>query len=303
MKRYIQFIAPFFFINAAIADVPMVMIVDGSQRYAEEVIAVASSSIGDMDNPQQAHAKIFQQEDGKEKAEKYIEYLGNLVRKKKPETTISTKYKAIYDHLDKQQSLAHRHRFHTNNVINEKLKKEFLEKLRQERSKYGKMEYEEKKAVIIENYKASEKMLQNSKLIEHFRPTVPNIDDIFRGLDIYACAPYVRKLEIRPASGYIYNEMEGSTYEAVGFKQIEKQLLASQDKNRAFEYASYVIQDDINPTMPRWSFWDRIYNYKNLVKAYVNFISMDEIKSYSNKNCKRYSKFVIEESTYRPNRK
>ena len=92
MKRYIQFIAPFFFINAALADIPMVMILDGSQRDVEEVIAVASSSIGDMDNPQQAHAKIFQQEDGKDKAEKYIEYLGNLVRKKKPETKTALSY-------------------------------------------------------------------------------------------------------------------------------------------------------------------------------------------------------------------
>ena len=303
MNKYIQFLMPFFLINSAIADVPMVVIVDGSKKDVEEMIAVASTSIANSQNPEKAHQEIFQQDGGKEKANNYYEHLNNLVRKKKPETSISVKYKAIYDHLDKQRDLAHRHQFHSNANMNSKLKKEFLEKLRQERSKYGKMEYEEKKAVIIENYKAPEKMLQNSKLIEHFRPTIPNIDDIFRGLDIYACAPYVRKLEIRPESGYIYNEMEGATYEAVGFKQIEKQLLASQDKNRAFEYASYVIQDDINPTMPSWSFWDRIYNYKNLVKAYVNFISMDEIKSYSNKNCKRYSKFVIEESTYRPNRK
>ena len=71
MKRYIQFIAPFFFINAALADIPMVMILDGSQRDVEEVIAVASSSIGNVDNPEQAHKEIFQQEDGKEKVEAY----------------------------------------------------------------------------------------------------------------------------------------------------------------------------------------------------------------------------------------
>lgn len=86
MKRYIQLILPFFFINPTIADVPMVMIVDGSQRDAEEVIAVAASSIGNIDDPEQAHKEIFQQEGGKEKAEKYFEYLGDLVRKKKPET-------------------------------------------------------------------------------------------------------------------------------------------------------------------------------------------------------------------------
>lgn len=289
MKRYIQLIVPFFFINAAIADVPMVMILDGSQRDAEEVIAVASSSIGDMDNPQQAHAKIFQQEDGKEKAEKYIKYISDLVRKKKPETTISTKYKAIYDHLDKQQSLAHRHRFHTNNVINEKLKKEFLEKLRQERSKQAHAEYAEIKARNTEYYKDSEAMLLNDKLVESFRPKVPNIDEIRDSFFIYTCAPYIGRLSRKQISKFEYEEPGGSPYKVSGQKLIEKNLLASPDRNSSFEYASYILYSDINPKMAKFEFWDQLMNYHNIVKAYVNYLSIEEVKQFNDKYCLKYA--------------
>lgn len=289
MKRYIQLIVPFFFINAAIADVPMVMILDGSQRDAEEVIAVASSSIGDMDNPQQAHAKIFQQEDGKEKAEKYIKYISDLVRKKKPETTISTKYKAIYDHLDKQQSLAHRHRFHTNNVINEKLKKEFLEKLRQERSKQAHAEYAEIKARNTEYYKDSEAMLLNDKLVESFRPKVPNIDEIRDSFFIYTCAPYIGRLSRKQISKFEYEEPGGSPYKVSGMNLIEKTLLASPDRNSSFKYASYILYSDINPKMAKFEFWDQLMNYHNIVKAYVNYLSIEEVKQFNDKYCLKYA--------------
>ena len=289
MKRYIQLIVPFFFINAAIADVPMVMILDGSQRDAEEVIAVASSSIGNVDNPEQAHKEIFQQEDGKEKVEAYFKYLGDLVRKKKPETKISLKYKAIYDHLDKQSSLAHRHRFHPNYSINEKLKKEFLEKLRQERSKHVQAEYAEIKARNTEYYKDSEAMLLNDKLVEAFRPKVPNIDEIRDSFFIYTCAPYIGRLSRKEISKFEYEESGGIPYKVSGQNLIEKNLLASPDRNSSFKYASYILYSDINPHMTNWEFWDHLMNYHNLVAAYVKYLSVEEVKQFNDKYCVKYA--------------
>lgn len=289
MKRYIQLIVPFFFINAAIADVPMVMILDGSQRDAEEVIAVASSSIGDMDNPQQAHAKIFQQEDGKEKAEKYIKYISDLVRKKKPENSISLKYKPIYDHLDKQSSLAHRHTFHPNYSINQKMKKEFLEKVRQERSKYVQAEYAEIKARNTEYYKDSEAMLLNDKLVESFRPKVPNIDEIRDSFFIYTCAPYIGRLSRKQISKFEYEEHGGIPHKVSGMNLIEKTLLASPDRNSSFKYASYILYSDINPKMAKFEFWDQLMNYHNIVKAYVNYLSIEEAKQFNDKYCLKYA--------------
>lgn len=294
MIKYVLLSAPILFISAAIADVPMIMIVDGTKEDTEKVIAVATSSISNVNNPDQAHKEIFGQEGGTEKVREYFENLGNKVRNKKPETSISLKYKAIYDHLDKQRDLAHRHRFHSNNSMNEKLKKEFLEKLRQERSKYANLEYAENKARITEYYKDSEAILHNSKLVEYMRPSVQNIDEIRDSFYIYTCAPYVGRLSREILYDDVYTEMAGVPYKVFGLNQIEKNLLASPDQNSAFKYASYILYDEMTPTMPSYKFWDKLSNYQALVKTYVNYLSIEEVKLFNDNYCKRYAQIVGE---------
>lgn len=289
MNRYIQFIAPFFFINAAIAEVPMVMILDGSKKDVEEVIAVASSSIGDMDTPQQAHSKIFQQEDGKEKAENYIKYLGNLISKKKPNDNISLKYKPIYAHLDKQSDLAHRHTFHPNYSINEKMKKEFLAKVRKERSKYVQAEYAEIRARNTKYYKDSEAMLLDDKLVEYFRPKVPNIDEIRDSFFIYTCSPYIGIVSTKDRSEFEYDQVASIPHRWAGQNLIEKTLLASPDRNSSFQYASYILYSEINPQMANYEFWDQLINYHNIVSAYVKSLGIEESKQFHDKYCLKYA--------------
>lgn len=300
MLKYFFLTALMLLQNSAIADVPMIIITDGTKKDAEQSIGIAATSISKSSDPKEARKTIFEQEGGIEKAEAYFNYLGDMVRRKKPETKLDLKYKPYFDHLDEQTKLAHRHKFHPNYQINEKLKKDFLQKLRDERSKYAKMQHAEYMAGITESFKESDRILHDRLLVESMRPTIPNIDEIHRSFVIYTCAEYVRKLEIRPSSGYYYNEMEGTTYEVFGFNQIEKYLLASPDQSRAFQYASLVIQDELIPSMPTYLFWDRLWNYRNLVKAYVNSQTKDEIQKYSDANCKPYAKFVLQETTYKP---
>ncbi|MCA4815350.1 hypothetical protein [Acinetobacter towneri] len=70
MLKYFYLAALMLLSNAAIADVPMILITDGTKKDAEEVIGIAASSISESTDPEAARKAVFEQEGGQEKAEK-----------------------------------------------------------------------------------------------------------------------------------------------------------------------------------------------------------------------------------------
>ncbi|AYA01685.1 hypothetical protein BEN74_01485 [Acinetobacter sp. WCHAc010034] len=87
--------------------------------------------------------------------------------------------------------------------------------------------------------------LADKEALESYRADVPNIDKIHQSLEIYACAEIVRVFEKETNVGYVFNEMEGSKYQVFGLKEFEKNLLASPNQDRSFEYASIIMQSEI----------------------------------------------------------
>lgn len=132
-------------------------------------------------------------------------------------------------------------------------------------------------------------MLLSDKLVEVFRPKVPNIDEIRDSFFIYTCAPYIGRLSRKVISKFEYEEHGGIPYKVSGQNLIEKNLLASPDRNSSFKYASYILYSDVNPKMASFEFWDQLMNYHNLVQAYVKYLSIEEVKQFNDKYCVKYS--------------
>lgn len=300
MLKYFYLAALMLLSNAAIADVPMILITDGTKKDAEKVIGIAASSISESTDPEAARKAVFEQEGGQEKAEAFYKHVSDMVRRQKPATDLELKYKPYFDHIDEQFKLAHRHKFHSNRIRNEELRKQYLQQLREERTKYAKMQHEEYKAQINALFKETDRILHDKSFVEFMRPTVPNIDELHRSFVIYTCSEFVGRLEIKPNVGVYINEMERSAYEVFGFNEIEKYLLASSNKDRAFQYSSLVMQNEIIPSMPTYLFWHKLRNHRNLVRAYVRFQDDESVKRYVDANCRPYAKFVRQENTYKP---
>ena len=300
MLKYFYLAALMHLSNAAIADVPMILITDGTKKDAEEVIGISASSISESTDPEAARNAVFEQEGGQEKAEAFYKHVSNTVRRQKPATSLELKYKPYFDHIDEQFNLARRHQFHSNRIRNEELRKQYFQQLRDERTKYAKMQHEEYKAQINASFKEIDRILHDKLFVESMRPAVPNIDEIHRSFVIFTCSEFVGRLEIKPNVGVYINEMERAAYEVFGFNEIQKYLLASSNKDRAFQYGSLVIQDEIIPSMPTYLFWDKLWNHRNLVRAYVSFQDDESVKRYVDANCRPYAKFVQQETTYKP---
>ena len=121
MLKYFYLATLMLLSNAAIADVPMILITDGTKKDAEEVIGISASSISESTDPEAARKAVFEQEGGQEKAEAFYKHVSNTVRRQKPATSLELKYKPYFDHIDEQFNLARRHQFHSNRIRSEEL--------------------------------------------------------------------------------------------------------------------------------------------------------------------------------------
>lgn len=224
---------------------------------------------------------------GKEKVEAFYKYIEAYAMGKQPVSELDKEYQPRLDRLTQQKLNLNR-----SNYGYEDSKK----KIREEYSRVLAEKDEKYKQLVDYNFIYTIKILGDKKLIEKYRKDVPNIDKIHQSLEIYTCAEIVEALELKTNIGVVYNEMKGSNYRTLGFNNLEKNLLSSNNQDRSFEYTSLIIQSEITPTMPVYLFVDALEQYRNMIKEYAKFKNdpnvMTILKKYSNSMCLPYAKYV-----------
>lgn len=227
---------------------------------------------------------------GMEKVDDFYRYIYTKASGEKQVSDLDIEYKPRLDQLQKQILDVSRSSFNYQDKENlkRKIREEYSQVLAEKNQKY--------KQIIEFKFLYAVKKLEDKELIESYRADVPNIDRIHQSLEIYTCSEIVGALELKPNVGAIYNEMEGSKYYVLGLNDTEKQILASVNQNRSFEYLSSIIQSEITPKMPYYLFLDKLMSYRNMIKEYANLKNdpkvMTTLKEYSQSMCLPYSKYV-----------
>jgi hypothetical protein len=227
---------------------------------------------------------------GKEKIDDFYKYIYTKASSQKQVSDLDIEYKPHLDQLQKQMLDVNR------SSLNYQYKENLQQKIREEYDRVLAEKSQKYKLIIEFKFLYAVKKLEDKELIESYRADVPNIDRIHQSLEIYTCAEIVGALELKSNVGAMYNEMEGSKYYVLGLNDTEKQVLASANQNRSFEYLSSIIQSEITPKMPYYLFVDKLMNYRNMIKEYANFKNdpkvMTTLKEYSQSICLPYSKYV-----------
>lgn len=227
---------------------------------------------------------------GKDAVDDYFEYIYTTAKSIKPLSDLDLEYKPRFEYLDKYKANLHRSNLDraSEQAISIQIREEYNRLLEEKSQKYKRI-LELKMKYILDN-------LADKEALEIYRRDVPNIDEIHQSLEIYTCAEIVRVFEKETNVGYVFNEMEGSKYQVFGLKELEKNLLASPNQDRSFEYASIVMQSEITPSMPYYLFLDKLINYRLFVREYVKFSGnpkgLETLQKYSQSMCLPYAEYV-----------
>lgn len=227
---------------------------------------------------------------GKDAVDDYFDYIHTTAKNIKPLSVLDLEYKPRLEQLDKQRENLKRSNLDraSKQVLSTQIREEYSRLLTEKHQKYKRI-IELKLQYVLDN-------LTNKEALESYRTDVPNIDKIHQSLEIYTCAEIVGTLEKKTDVGYVFNQMEGSKYQVFGLNELEKNLLASPNQDRSFEYASIIMQSDITPSMPYYLFLDKLINYRLLIKEYTKFKGDPEIlatlQKYSQSMCLPYAEYV-----------
>lgn len=227
---------------------------------------------------------------GKDAVDDYFDYIYTNAKNIKPLSDLDLEYKPHFEYLDKYRTNLNRSNLDraSKQAIIIQIREEYNRLLQEKNQKYKRM-IELKLQYVLNN-------LADKEALESYRADVPNIDKIHQSLEIYTCAEIVRVFEKETNVGYVFNEMEGSKYQVFGLKELEKNLLASPNQDRSFEYASIIMQSEITPPMPYYLFLDKLINYRLLVREYAKFTGdpkvLATLQKYSQSMCLPYAEYV-----------
>ncbi|WP_445346780.1 hypothetical protein [Acinetobacter bohemicus] len=227
---------------------------------------------------------------GKDAVEDYFDYIYTNAKNRKPLSDLDLEYKPHFEYLEKYKANLHRSNLDraSKQALSLKIREEYSRLLEEKSQKYKRI-IELKLKYVLDN-------LADKEALESYQVDVPNIDKIHQSLEIYTCAEIVRVFEKKTNVGAVINEMEGSEYQVFGLNELEKNLLASPNQDRSFEYASIIMQSEITPPMPYYLFLDKLINYRLLVREYAKFTGdpkvLATLQKYSQSMCLPYAEYV-----------